>query len=155
MLQHQKTHLPGDARRKDKLCVICNVTFYRTADLNRHIKIHSSKGDHVAPCGRKFSRADAIERHRRIYLDHLLTFFFVIIGKTKCPICTSMASNASAAAALDQDNGDFQQQMQQIAAAFPMASADPGIVLEDDDEDDMVEQQIGVGAGLQGVGEEV
>jgi hypothetical protein len=81
MIQHAKTHDTLSSRQKDKLCVICNALFFRTADLNRHLKTHSGmtrkayclgKGEHVALCGKVFSRPDAIERHRK---------------RTKCVVC--------------------------------------------------------------------
>jgi len=70
MIQHTLIHAPN--RPKEKLCEVCGQLFYRTADLNRHLKTHDERGQWVAKCGRIFSRGDAIERHRR---------------KTKCGIC--------------------------------------------------------------------
>lgn len=90
MIQHMNVHSTN--RPKEKLCVICNQKFYRTADLNRHMKTHTQRGTHVSACGKVFSRADAIERHRR---------------KTRCNICNvdagQLASGGSGGGNSDDD----------------------------------------------------
>ncbi|KXS14062.1 hypothetical protein M427DRAFT_70782 [Gonapodya prolifera JEL478] len=47
------------------VCDLCNQKFRRSADLRRHLRIHSGVRPYLCPnCGETFSRADHLHRHR-------------------------------------------------------------------------------------------
>ncbi|KFM73340.1 Zinc finger protein 543, partial [Stegodyphus mimosarum] len=50
---------------------MCEKSFSRSSDLNRHKKIHESGSFECASCSMKFTRADNLRRHE---LSHLRSF---------------------------------------------------------------------------------
>jgi hypothetical protein len=57
---HVQTHI-GD---RQFVCMVCNKDFVRKNDLKRHFTIHAEEKPHLCPCGKMFSRLDALNRHR-------------------------------------------------------------------------------------------
>lgn len=57
---HIQTHLCD----RPYLCEICQATFVRPHDLRRHEKCHRDEKPFVCPCGKTFTRHDALQRHR-------------------------------------------------------------------------------------------
>ncbi|CAN6609463.1 hypothetical protein TRVA0_004S01222 [Trichomonascus vanleenenianus] len=45
-------------------CDVCGACFVRPHDLRRHEKCHQDDRPHVCPCGKAFTRHDALQRHR-------------------------------------------------------------------------------------------
>ena len=58
---HVQTHL--DDRKY--ICKYCGKCFVRINDRKRHKKIHSGIKPYVCPCGKNFTRHDALTRHRQ------------------------------------------------------------------------------------------
>lgn len=57
---HIQTHLCD----RPYSCDICGSCFVRPHDLRRHEKVHAEERPHVCPCGKGFTRHDALQRHR-------------------------------------------------------------------------------------------
>ncbi|KAF3762995.1 A designed zinc finger protein bound To Dna, partial [Cryphonectria parasitica EP155] len=59
---HIQTHL--DDRQYKCPYQFCSKLFVRSHDLRRHLRTHDVHKKWVCPCGRDFSRADALHRHQ-------------------------------------------------------------------------------------------
>lgn len=57
---HIQTHLCD----RPYSCDECGACFVRPHDLRRHVKCHQSDRPFVCPCGKAFTRHDALQRHR-------------------------------------------------------------------------------------------
>lgn len=57
---HIQTHLCD----RPYLCDVCQATFVRPHDLRRHEKCHQEEKPFKCPCGKTFTRHDALQRHR-------------------------------------------------------------------------------------------
>ena len=57
---HIQTHLCD----RPYLCEVCQATFVRPHDLRRHEKCHQEEKPFKCPCGKTFTRHDALQRHR-------------------------------------------------------------------------------------------
>lgn len=57
---HIQTHLSD----RPYICEHCSATFVRPHDLRRHERCHSTTRPYVCPCGKGFTRMDALQRHR-------------------------------------------------------------------------------------------
>lgn len=57
---HVQTHLCD----RPYVCKTCDANFVRPHDLRRHERSHSNAKPYTCPCGKGFSRQDAMQRHR-------------------------------------------------------------------------------------------
>lgn len=57
---HIQTHLCD----RPYVCKVCSATFVRPHDLRRHEMSHQEEKPFVCPCGKSFTRPDALQRHR-------------------------------------------------------------------------------------------
>lgn len=58
---HIQTHLCD----RPYTCDVCDATFVRPHDLRRHQRGHSTSRPFTCPCGKGFTRMDALQRHRQ------------------------------------------------------------------------------------------
>ncbi|KAI8907763.1 hypothetical protein DFJ77DRAFT_434351, partial [Powellomyces hirtus] len=59
---HIKTHDPN--RDKPFTCPLCDKSFGRKVDRDRHMNVHTKEKTHLCPyCSKTFTRKDALQRH--------------------------------------------------------------------------------------------
>ncbi|RKP02938.1 hypothetical protein CXG81DRAFT_8259, partial [Caulochytrium protostelioides] len=60
--QHMQIHT--ETRAREHNCTHCPRTYFRLADLQRHLRTHTTGPRFVCPgCARGFRRGDALRRH--------------------------------------------------------------------------------------------
>lgn len=59
-----KSHIQTHLCDRPHVCEHCEATFVRPHDLKRHELCHKSTRQFVCPCGKSFTRMDAMQRHR-------------------------------------------------------------------------------------------